>query len=178
MPRQLDGWAKRWALVNTEENKVMDEVFVTLSATVPTPQAISIIHNDIKPDNCQFQPDNPDEVTAIFDWDMTTLGDPLVDIATTLSYWPEPFFDQYDMPVALSKTFPSKQFLIEKYAEYSGFSLERIDWYQAFAYWKSAVVAQQLYTRFLNGQSKDERMKKFGSSVKSIGLFAQKILMK
>ncbi len=178
LQRQLSGWAKRWELVNNEENKVMDEVFAALSATVPTPQVVSIIHNDIKLDNCQFQADNPDEVTAVFDWDMATLGDPLIDIGSTLSYWYEPFFEQFDMPVALSKTFPKKEFLIEKYEEYSGFSMENIDWYHAFSYWKGAVVAQQLYSRYLNGKSKDERIKKFGTAAKVMGLFAKKILQK
>ena len=178
LERQLNGWAKRWELVNTEENKVMDEVFATLSATMPTTQAVSIIHNDIKLDNCQFQPDNPDTVTAVFDWDMATLGDPLVDIGSTLSYWYEPFFDQYDLPVSLSNTFPEKAFLIEKYAEFTGFSMEHIDWYYAFSCWKGAVVGQQLYTRYVNGQSKDERMNKFGTFAEASSLFAQKILQK
>jgi len=176
LQRQLSGWAKRYELSKIEDNKAMEETYALLSANVPTPQAVSIIHNDIKLDNCQFQPDNPDKVTAVFDWDMATLGDPLADIGSTLSYWYEPFFEQYDMPVALSKTFPNKEFLIEKYAEFTGFSMEHINWYHAFAYWKGAIVGQQLYGRFLNGESKDERMKKFGTSAKVMGLFAKKIL--
>jgi len=71
--------------------------------------------------------------------------------------------------LALSKTFPKKEFLIEKYAEFTGFSMERIDWYHAFAYWKGGVVGAQLYQRFVNGQSKDERMKKFGTTAKVFG---------
>ena len=90
LERQLAGWSKRWELSRNEDNQEMNDVFTLLNASVPSPQAASIIHNDIKLDNCQFQPDNPDKVTAIFDWDMTTLGDPLVDFGTTLSYWYEP----------------------------------------------------------------------------------------
>ena len=176
LERQLKGWAKRWELVKVGENKDMDEVLKMLSASIPTPQAVSIIHNDIKLDNCQFQPDNPDKVTAVFDWDMATLGDPLVDIGSTLSYWHEPYFEKYDLPVALSNTFPEKEFLLEKYAEFTGFSMERIDWYHAFAYWKGGVVGAQLYQRFVNGQSKDERMKKFGTTAKVFGTFAKHIL--
>lgn len=176
LERQLKGWSKRWDLVKTGENKEMDEVLEMLSSSIPKPQTVSIIHNDIKLDNCQFQPDNPDKVTAVFDWDMTTLGDPLVDIGSTLSYWYEPYFKQFDMPVALDPSFPSKAFIIEKYAEFTGFSMERIDWYHAFAYWKGAVVAAQLYQRFVNGQSKDVRMKKFGTSAKYMPGFAEKLL--
>ncbi len=176
LERQLAGWSKRWELSKTTENKDMDTVLRMLSTSIPTPQATSIIHNDIKLDNCQFQPDNPDKVTAIFDWDMTTLGDPLVDIGSTLGYWHEPYFDGYQMPVSLDKSFPPKQFLIEKYAEYTGFSMERIDWYHAFAYVKGAVITAQLYQRFVNGKSTDKRMEKFGAVADIFGQFAKKIL--
>lgn len=176
LERQLKGWSTRWNLIKAGENKDMEDAFELLSTSIPTPQRVSIIHNDIKLDNCQFQPDNPDKVTAIFDWDMTTLGDPLVDIGSTLSYWYEPDFEQYDLPVALDKTFPNKAFLLEKYEAFTGLSMERINWYYAFAYWKGAVIGAQLYQRFVNGQSKDERMKKFGTSAKVMGGFAKKIL--
>lgn len=176
LERQLAGWSKRWGLINSEENKEMEEVFEMLSSSIPAPQAVSIIHNDIKLDNCQFQADNPDKVTAVFDWDMTTLGDPLVDLGSTLGYWYDPYFDQFDMPIALAKNFPNKAFIIEKYAEFTGFSMERIDWYHAFAYWKGSVVAAQLYQRFVNGKTTDERMKKFGSAAKYMQSFAKKLL--
>jgi aminoglycoside phosphotransferase (APT) family kinase protein len=176
LERQLAGWSQRWELSRNEDNKEMDDVFTLLNAAVPSPQAASIIHNDIKLDNCQFQPDNPDKVTAIFDWDMTTLGDPLVDFGTTLSYWYEPYFEQFDMPVFISSTFPSKSFLIEKYAELTGFSMERIDWYQAFSYWKGGIIAAQLYQRYVNGQTSDQRMQKFRTTAKVFATFAKKIL--
>lgn len=176
LERQLQGWTKRWELSKTEENEEVNDVIKLLSSDIPKPQATSIIHNDIKLDNCQFQPDNPDKVSAIFDWDMATLGDPLVDLGSTLSFWVEPYFDEKDVPIALANTFPEKAFLIDKYAEFTGFSMERMDWYQAFAYWKTAIIAAQLYQRFVNGQTKDARMKKFGTTSKVFINFAKKIL--
>lgn len=176
LERQLLGWSKRWELSKASDNKDMDDVLRMLSSSIPTPQATSIIHNDIKLDNCQFQADNPDEVTAIFDWDMTTLGDPLVDIGSTLGYWYEPDFEGYDMPVSLSSAFPSKEFLIDKYAEFTGFSMEQIDWYHAFAYVKGVVITAQLYQRFVNGKTNDKRMEKFGAAAKLFSAFAKKIL--
>ncbi len=178
LERQLIGWSKRWELSKTDDNQDMDEVFQILSSSIPKPQAVSIIHNDIKLDNCQFQADDPDKVTAIFDWDMATLGDPLVDFGSTLGYWYEPYFEGHDMPVSISSTFPNKAFLIEKYAAFTGFSMEQIDWYHAFAYFKGSVITAQLYQRFVNGQTNDERMKKFGNTAKVFGAFAKKILKK
>ncbi len=176
LERQVKGWKQRWDLVKTGDTSAMDTVFDLLSADIPKPQAASIIHNDIKLDNCQFQPDNPDEVTAVFDWDMATIGDPLVDIGTTLSYWYEPYFKDYDLPISLTEDFPSKEFIINKYAEFTGFDMDQINWYQAFAYWKGGVVGTQLYHRYVNGQSTDERMKQFGGTAKLFGTFAKKIL--
>ena len=61
-----------------------------LAATMPSPTRVSVVHNDLKLDNCQFDPASPDRVASIFDWDMTTLGEPLVDLGTLLNYWPDP----------------------------------------------------------------------------------------
>ena len=176
LERQLAGWSKRWNLSKIEENKEMEEVMTRLQAAIPTMQAVSIIHNDIKFDNCQFQADNPDEVTSIFDWDMCTLGDPLVDFASTLSYWPDDFFLNFDLPVMMSGNFPKKDFLIEQYAKHTGFSLEQLPWYEAFAYWKGAVISQQLYRRYVNGATKDKRMERFGKVADAYGKLAIHIL--
>jgi aminoglycoside phosphotransferase (APT) family kinase protein len=159
--RQLQGWGQRWHLSKTTENPAMDEVLSRLQSSIPTSQAATIVHNDIKLDNCQFQADDPDRVTSIFDWDMCTLGDPLIDFGTTLSYWPEPFFDGVEKPIMLHGNFPNKDFLIDLYASRTGFDMDRIRWYEAFAYWKGAVIGQQLYERYLKGASTDDRMKKF-----------------
>ncbi len=176
LERQLAGWGKRWDLSKTTDNKGMDEILVLLQKNIPTTQKVSIIHNDIKFDNCQFQPDNPDKVTSIFDWDMCTLGDPLADFGSTLSYWPEPFLEQFDLPVMLLGNFPTKTFLIEKYAAYTDLDMSQVNWYQAFAYWKGAVIAEQLYARYLKGESTDERMKKFGKTTNAFTQFALHIL--
>ncbi len=174
--RQLAGWSQRWELSKTDDNEDMVQVFKTLSESVPEPQAVSIIHNDIKFDNCQFQPDNPDRVSSIFDWDMTTLGDPLIDLGSTLSYWPDPRLAQFkNLPVTLKGNFPDKSFLIRKYAEFTGFSMDQIAWYESFSYWKGAVIAQQLYKRFVDGATHDKRMAGFGASAKALASIARQI---
>ena len=176
LERQLSGWGQRWHLSKTSENKEMDEVLKRLQSDIPTSQAATIVHNDIKLDNCQFQSDNPDKITSIFDWDMCTLGDPLIDFGTTLSYWQEPYFDGVEMPIMLYGDFPDKDFLIDLYASLTGFDLERIRWYEAFAYWKGAVIGQQLYERYLRGASTDDRMQKFAQSSSLFTNYALSIL--
>lgn len=171
LERQLKGWSKRWDLSKTGENPQMDQIIKWLHQDIPVSQCVSIIHNDIKPDNCQFQPDNPDLVTAIFDWDMCTLGDPLIDFGSTLSYWPDDRFDtdKYkNLPVQLSGDFPSKQHLIDQYQENTGFDLSRLVWYEVFSFWKGAVIAQQLYKRYVDGSTTDKRMSMFGESANAL----------
>ena len=175
--RQVEGWYNRWNLSKTEENKDMDRVFEKLSENIPIPQAVAIIHNDLKFDNCQFVPDNPDEVKSIFDWDMTTLGDPLIDFGILLSYWKDPLLESFKiLPFSLSNDSPSKDYLIEKYAKLSGYDLSQIKWYECFAFWKNAVVLQQLYKRYVDGATKDERMAKLGMGAQLLASVAnQKI---
>jgi len=166
-------------LSNTGESEVMEEVFQILQSSIPASSRVSIIHNDMKLDNCQFQPDNPDVVTSIFDWDMCTLGDPLADFGTSLSYYPDESLKEYEhLLVTLKGNYPPKQVLIDAYQEYTGFSMDSIDWYQALAYWKGAVVAQQLYKRYFDGATKDERMARFIFSVKDNARVALNVLTK
>ena len=122
---------------------------------------MSIVHNDLKLDNCQFDPADPDRVGAIFDWDMTTLGDPLIDLGTLLSYWPDPA-DPPDAPRGVPGLstigLPTRAEVGALYAERTGVGVDAIRWYEAFALWKTAVVVQQLYHRWAVGESTDDRM--------------------
>lgn len=176
LERQIQGWSKRWSISQTEENHTMNKVLEWLKIDIPVPQAYSIIHNDIKPDNCQFQPDNPDKVTSIFDWDMCTIGDPLVDFATTLSYYPNDSKKlNIQLPISLVGDWPHKTHIVDLYQSCTGFNLDRLSWYESFSYWKGAVVLQQLYKRFVDGATKDERMSLFGAAAKAMGDVAMEI---
>ena len=149
--RQISGWATRWGLVRPDGGPpVMDELADRLAATMPPPTRASIVHNDLKLDNCQFDPADPDRVRSIFDWDMTTLGEPLVDLGTLLNYWPDPS----DNPLGL----PTRDEIIDRYAEQTGLDVSSAGWYEAFATWKTAVVIQQLHRRWERGESTDPRM--------------------
>ena len=78
-------------LVDAGRIPAMAGVTARLGELMPTPNPqVSVLHNDLKPDNCQWRPEDPDRVSSIFDWDMATIGDPLVDLGTLLNYWPDP----------------------------------------------------------------------------------------
>jgi aminoglycoside phosphotransferase (APT) family kinase protein len=166
--RQVAGWRKRWDLVRPQEDPgLMDAIAERLAQRVPAAQRTSFVHNDLKPDNCQFDPADPDRCKSLFDWDMTTLGDPLIDVGTLLQYWPDtsdPSFRELSShPGMLEMRLPSRAQIAARYAERTGADLAPLAWWTAFAYWKTAVVVQQLYTRFARGESRDTRMIAIGA---------------
>lgn len=162
MARQVGGWKKRWDLVADPANDAaMTALHERLEATLPAAQRVSLVHNDIKLDNCMFDPADPDEVTAFFDWDMTTLGDPMADLGTLLNYWPDP-----DDPPGAERGshdgmgamgLPSRAEIASRYGERTGLDVSQANWYDAFAQWKTAVVVQQLHHRWKMGDSSNER---------------------
>ncbi|MCP3990033.1 MAG: phosphotransferase family protein [Actinomycetia bacterium] len=161
--RQVGGWKKRWDLVaDPRYDNVMNDVHHRLEQSLPPSQRVSFVHNDLKLDNCMFNPDDPDCVISFFDWDMTTLGDPLIDFGTLLNYWPDPS----DPPESgrLTHTgmaamgLPTRAEISARYGERSGLDVSGANWYNAFAQWKTATVVQQLHHRWLVGDSTNERM--------------------
>jgi aminoglycoside phosphotransferase (APT) family kinase protein len=161
--RQLDGWAKRWALARPEDaTDEMERIHARLAARRPAPSRASIVHNDLKLDNCQFAPDNPDRVASIFDWDMTTLGDPLVDLGTLLNYWPDPtdtaLTQRGTRPGLAHMGLPSRAEITARYAALTGADAAAARWWEAFALWKTVVVVGQLHRRWVRGESTDPRM--------------------
>ena len=113
-----------------------------------------------------FETGNPDGIAAILDWDMTTLGDPLIDLGTLLGYWAEPSDPAgRNASITAQPGFPTRAEIAGHYAELRGVDLETIAWYEAFALWKTAVVIQQIYIRWVRGQTKDDRFEGLGQGV-------------
>ena len=163
MARQVRGWKKRWDLVaDPEWDGAMTELHTRLDNSVPEAQRVSLIHNDLKLDNCMFDPEDPDRVIAFFDWDMTTLGDPLCDLGTLLNYWPDPDDRPGDRRTGKdglgAMGLPGRAEMAEHYGTRTGLDVSQAAWYDAFAQWKTAVVVRQLHHRWLVGDSTDERM--------------------
>ncbi len=168
LERQLAGWAKRWELAKDRDLADFDRLLAWLEAHKPAASRATLVHNDLKLDNCQFDPSNPDRVAALFDWDMTTLGDPLFDLGTLLGYWSEaqqPGGTTGSNAIMGEPGFPSRDEVAEHYAKRTGVDLAAIDWYEAFALWKTAVVVQQIFIRYKRGQTSDERFAEMGERV-------------
>jgi aminoglycoside phosphotransferase (APT) family kinase protein len=153
--RQVEGWHDRWRRAAPDDGPpAMDDIAARLAATLPEPVGVAIVHNDLKLDNCQFQVDDPDTVTSVFDWDMATLGDPLFDLGLLL------------VSMANNRVWVlSAEDAVERYASRSGIDVRGIDWYVAFATWRTAIVLQQLCNRYAAGDSTDPRVRTFFEAI-------------
>ncbi len=178
--RQVRGWKKRWDLVaDPEHDEAMCAAHARLEKFVPSPQRVSFVHNDLKLDNCMFATGNPDRVVAFFDWDMTTLGDPLIDLGTLLNYWPDPSDGNVARgghPGMEKMGLPSRAEVVALYADRTGLDVSLAPWYEAFAQWKTATVLEQLHYRWKVGDSSDPRMESISARVPGLVREALRLL--
>jgi len=189
--RQLHGWQARWQAVAEPTMAALapaldsgadlvSEVGAQLVATKPATMRVSVLHNDFKIDNCQFDPASPDRVHSVFDWDMATIGDPLVDVGTLLNYWPDPSDEPDNRPSHPEGQemmgLPTRAEVAARYAEVTGADLDSVAWYEAFGCWKTAIVIAQLYHRYLQGNSHDLRQGLKGDRITRLARRAQNVL--
>jgi aminoglycoside phosphotransferase (APT) family kinase protein len=157
--RQVEGWTARWQASMTDAVPEMDEAAAWLAAHLPAEGAPAVIHNDFKYDNLVLDPADLTRARAVLDWEMATLGDPLMDLGTTLAYWAEAadppelkMFGVTHLPGNLDR-----RGVVERYAAKTGRDLSGISFHHAYGLFKVAVIAQQIYARYRAGKTKDPR---------------------
>ena len=159
LQRQVSGWTRRWESAKHENNPLADDLANWLMSELPGSTTVTLLHNDWRLDNMAVSPEDPSVCTAVYDWDMATRGDPLADLGTLMGSW----FDPGEAPDSLGMmptTTPGwldRRTAVERYGSTSGVSLDQIDWYLVFGSWKLAIVLEQIYIRWLRGQTKDQR---------------------
>ena len=153
LERQLRRWNGQWEKTRTHEVRAVDELGGRLAGLLPESQRASIVHGDYRLDNCLMALADPSRVTAVLDWELSTLGDPLTDLGLLLFYWREPGEDQPVLTPAVTRNpgFPGRAHLAERYARRTGAQLDDIAFYQAFAHFKFAVIAQGIAARVAGG---------------------------
>ena len=176
LKRQVEGWIGRYDKASTDEIEGVDELAGWLARKVPESPEPTIIHNDFKLNNLILAPDDLTEVRAVLDWEMATVGDPLFDLAVSLSYWTEPNDSQElkeVMPTVTSTPgFMTRREFMDHYADKSGRDLSEMHWYMVFGYFKLAAILQQIYARWKKGQTQDERFADFDRRVRTLILHA------
>lgn len=174
--RQVRGWADRWQRSKTSELAEMDEVVEWLIDRIPadTDSGATIVHNDFKLDNIMLDNEEPTRVIAVLDWEMCTVGDPLIDVGLLLSYWTmkgaASDADQNSSLRAITNGpgWLTREEIIKRYETATGRDLSRIVFYETFARFKVAVVIQQIYFRYVKGQTGDERFQNFDQLVRGL----------
>jgi aminoglycoside phosphotransferase (APT) family kinase protein len=166
--RQVRGWTDRWNRSKTAEVPDMEALAHWLIESLPpNPEQPAIVHGDFKLDNLMLDPRDPGRLVAVFDWEMAALGDPLVDLGILLAYWSANAASKRDT-LATITTLPgwlTPGELVDRYAARSGRDLTTLRFFEVFALFKIAVVIQQIYYRFVKGQTADPRFTNFGDRV-------------
>lgn len=159
--RQVEGWTRRYTKSQTDEIPEVDEVTGWLASHAPKDDHGVLIHNDYKFDNVVLDPNDLAKIVGVLDWEMVTVGHPLMDVGSSLAYWTQAD-DPPDMqmikfgPTHLPGMFTRQQF-VDRYAELSGTNVDSIDFYYVFGLFKLSVIAQQIYWRFKHGKTSDPR---------------------
>lgn len=168
--RQVEGWHNRYEKAKTDSLIAMEKVAQWLLENVPTEHKPSLIHNDFKFDNVVFSNENPTEITTILDWEMTTVGDPLMDVGVTLAYWSEKDDNDFEKSFNISwidGNLTRTEF-VARYAAASGREVSNILYYYVFGLFKNAVIIQQIYSRYKAGLTTDLRFQHLLVGVKAL----------
>ena len=177
--RQVTGWTERYAGSQTDDIPAVTEVAAWLAAHRPADGAPALIHNDFKFDNLLLSSDL-DRVTGVLDWEMATIGDPRMDLGTSLSYWVEagdpPPMHMMKFGLTSLPGMMTRAELVARYAEKTGRDVGDAVFYYAYGLFKTAVVVQQIYYRYAKGLTKDARFAVFIHGVRALAEQAQRAI--
>ncbi len=173
--RQIGGWTRRWegSRLDGQDEPRVDEVAAWLGANLPPEAAHRLVHNDFKYDNVVYDPEDPGRVTAVLDWEMATIGDPWMDLGTSLGYWVDPDDDPALLALALSPTAlpgnPSRLEIARSYEEARGEECPALVFHFVYGLFKIAVIVQQIFFRYRRGLTRDPRFAKLDLAVAALG---------
>jgi aminoglycoside phosphotransferase (APT) family kinase protein len=176
--RQVSGWAARWERAKTDPVPELDAAAAWLAANLPGESGAALIHGDFKYDNLVLDPADLTRVRAVLDWEMATVGDPLMDLGTTLGYWAEAGdgpelkgFGVTHLPGNLTR-----RQVVERYAEKTGRDVGGIVFHYVYGLFKVAAIAQQIYARFKAGKTADPRFGGLIHVVRACGRMAERAM--
>lgn len=178
--RQVEGWIKRYNDAATDDIPTMRELAIHLGNNIAEDVTPAFIHNDYKYDNIVLDADDPSKISAVLDWEMSTVGNPAMDLATTLAYWAEatdsPALKPFNLTWLPGNLTRSE--VVERYKDKTGNELDNMVYYFAFASFKLGVIVQQIYARYKKGLTKDPRFAMLIEVVKACGQNGTKALEK
>ncbi len=165
--RQVRRWGEQWERSKTRELPVVDELAQRLRAAIPVSPPPTIVHGDYRLDNTMLALDDPGRIVAVLDWEMATLGDPLADLGLYLLYYVRDDAQTGNVGATISTDagFMSRNAVVERYATGSGRDVSQLDFYEALAAYKLAIILEGIHARFLMGKTVGEGFDHIGSLV-------------
>ena len=178
--RQVEGWDSRYEKAHTINVPSFKYVRKWLKEHIPEDSKTCVIHNDWRFDNVILDPENPTQVIGVLDWEMATLGDPLMDLGSALAYWVEDTDNQIfkstrRQPTHLKGMFTRKQ-VVDYYLEKTGLETSNWAFYEVFGIFRLAVIAQQIYYRYYHKQTKNPAFKDFWIVIHALHIRALKLI--
>jgi aminoglycoside phosphotransferase (APT) family kinase protein len=179
--RQVRGWAERWRRSQTDELEEMDALAAWLSERLPPdPERPTLVHGDYKLDNVMLDAGDVGSVVGVFDWEMSAVGDPLVDLGILLGYWVHTAVAagaRRDTVSAVTNRegWFTREEVLERYGARAGRDLSGVGFYEVFAVFKLAVVLQQIFFRYRRGQTDDPRFAGLGERVEWLARVATRL---
>jgi len=176
--RQVEGWVKRYFNAETDQVPAMNETAEWLAGNMPVDNPAAFIHNDYKYDNLVLDPGKLSNIIAVLDWEMATVGDPLMDLGTSLAYWAEAGDSDALKPFNLTWMDGnlSREEVLNRYALLTGKDVSHFLFYYVFGSFKIAVIVQQIYARYKKGFTNDPRFATLGYVVRACAENAYKAI--
>lgn len=179
--RQVAGWSERWHKAQTDGSDPCEDVLAWLTARQPAREAaICVIHNDYRFDNVVLDPANPLAITGVLDWEMATLGDPLMDLGASLAYWIQPDDDAAFQAMRRQPTHApgmlSRREVIDYYGERTGWSVAQFDFHEVFGLFRLMAVIQQIHARYARGLTTNPQFAGFGDAARYLGQRCRRLI--
>lgn len=170
--RQIAGWSRRYRAARTEDVPDFEPVMAWLAARQPADVATCLIHNDFRFDNLVLDPEEPTEVIAVLDWEMATLGDPLMDLGILLAYWVQAddgpaVLKTRKQPTHLPGMFTRDE-VLNYYLARTGLVIDSFDFYRVYGLFRTAAILQQIYARFRRGETDNPRFASLDGRVRAL----------
>lgn len=183
LKRQVEGWINRYERAKTDDVQEIEQLKKWMMSHIPVSPEPTIVHYDFKLNNVMFNHEL-NELIGVFDWEMTTVGDPLADLATSLTFWIEkndsPLIkkDENQVPITSYDGFITREEFMEAYSRKSGRDVSNMNFYLTFAFFKLGVISQQIYYRWKKGQTQDERFNGLNRYVNNLMQYAHETVRK
>ena len=179
--RQISGWSDRWHRALNDDTDPCEDVLAWLTEKQPLREtAICVIHNDYRFDNVVLNPEHPLDIVGVLDWELSTLGDPLMDLGGSLGYWiqadDDPVFQSFRRQPTNAPGMLTRRELVEYYGERTGWNVDNFEYYEVFGLFRVMVIIQQIYRRFVLGQTTNPQFAGFGQAVAYMGSRCRKLI--